>query len=222
LSALYAASQARNTSSAGRELAAGQGPDLGTNRWHNLKLQFSGTNISALVDGKLLFVAGDASYTNGLAGLVTGGDGNARNSAQFANFIINSVNGPKPPQTRFVQDAYPIYSKKMIPSRVAWTLLFAGLAWLLVASCATSRPDPIATVEAHAADFNEATPAIKNIWDQVVATVNSGDNTAALSALEALGGEPGLTPAQVRAVAHTERAVTTQLRHPPRKSDGAK
>jgi len=109
---LCAANQTRNAPPAGRELAAGQVDEMGTNRWHNLKLQFSGTNLTAFVDNKQVMTAGDETYTNGMAGLVTGGEGNARNSAFFANLIINSVNGPKPAPTAFAQDAYPMYLKK--------------------------------------------------------------------------------------------------------------
>jgi hypothetical protein len=104
-------------------------------------------------------------------------------------------------------------------SRIALAFFLLGFACLLATACATHHPDPIAIVERHAGDFNEATPAVKNIWDQVVATVNSSDHTAALSALEALRNEEGLTPAQSQAVTETERAIKSQPRLPPKQGD---
>jgi galactosylceramidase len=105
---LYASTQTKN-GEPGNQLAAGQAGEIGTNQWHNLKLQFSGTNITAFVDQKQVLTAGDGTYVNGMAGLVTGGQGNARNSALFDNLIINTVNGPKPKPTVFPQDEHPMY-----------------------------------------------------------------------------------------------------------------
>ena len=48
-------------------------------------------------------------YAGGLAGLVTGGEHNARNTALFDNLIINTGGGPKPRPTVFAQDQNPIY-----------------------------------------------------------------------------------------------------------------
>jgi galactosylceramidase len=106
-----AASQGRNSPAAGRQLATNQVENLETNRWHNLKLQFTGRTLTALVDNKPVMTADDGTYAAGMAGLVTGGEGKSRNSALFANLIINSVNGPKPAPTVFTQDAYPMYLK---------------------------------------------------------------------------------------------------------------
>ena len=36
-----------------------------------------------------------------MAGLLTGGFGDERNSAEFANLVINRVNGPMPAPTEF-------------------------------------------------------------------------------------------------------------------------
>jgi galactosylceramidase len=105
---LYASTQNKN-GDPGRQLAAGQAGEIGINRWHNLKLQFSGTNLTALVDQKQVLTAGDGAYAKGMAGLVTGGFGDARNSALFDNLIIKTVNGPKPAPTVFPQDAHPLY-----------------------------------------------------------------------------------------------------------------
>ena len=105
---LYASTQNKN-GDPGRQLAAGQAGEIGINRWHNLKLQFSGANITPLVDQKQVLTTSDGAYPKGMAGLVTGGFGDARNSALFDNLIINTVNGPKPAPTVFPQDAHPLY-----------------------------------------------------------------------------------------------------------------
>jgi hypothetical protein len=104
-------------------------------------------------------------------------------------------------------------------SRIALAFLLLGFGGFMATACATHHPTPIAIVERHAGDFNDATPAVKNIWDQVVATVNSSDYSATLSALEALRGEEGLTPAQSQAVTQTERAIKSQPRLPPKTGD---
>jgi hypothetical protein len=44
-----------------------------------------------------------------MAGLITGGAGDARNSALFDNLCINHVRGGAIPPTMFVQDEHPIY-----------------------------------------------------------------------------------------------------------------
>ena len=107
---LWLSTQTKN-GAPGKQLTNAPAGEIGTNQWHNLKLQFSGANITAFVDGKLVLTASDSTYASGLAGLVTGGEGNARNTALFDNLIINSVNAAKPEPTAFVQDAYPMYKQ---------------------------------------------------------------------------------------------------------------
>jgi galactosylceramidase len=108
--ALFAANQVRN-GQPGQQLAVGQAGEIGTNEWHNVKLQFSGTTITGLVDGKKVLTVDDKTYGRGLAGLITGGQGNLRNTALFDNLIINTVNGPTPEPTVFTQDAHPMYQQ---------------------------------------------------------------------------------------------------------------
>jgi hypothetical protein len=119
-----------------------------------------------------------------MAGLMTGGLGDARNSALFDNLIINTVNGPKPPPTVFAQDAHPMYDFNQNPATV---------------------------MSAYADDFNSGSPEAKNLWDQVVASVNSGDYATALSTLEQLQTDDGLPPRQKQAVQETEAAVKKQM-----------
>ena len=68
-------------------------------------------------------------------------------------------------------------------------------------------------MSAYADDFNSGSPGAKNLWDQVVATVNSGDYATALATLEQLQTEDGLLPRQKQAIQETEAAVKKQLRN---------
>jgi galactosylceramidase len=80
--------------------------------WHNVKLQFEGSKLTMLVDGKAVVTAEDATFGRGMAGLITGGQGNARNSALFDNVLVNTVNGGAVKPTVFAQDRQPLSKKK--------------------------------------------------------------------------------------------------------------
>jgi hypothetical protein len=105
---LFAAIQARGAA-ATRPLAAGKAANVAGNQWHNVKLRFSGTTISGYVDDVRVLTVSDPLYASGMAGLVTGGENNARNTAFFDNLIVNAVGAPKPPPTVFPQDIKPLY-----------------------------------------------------------------------------------------------------------------
>ncbi len=92
-----------------RQLAAGQARGWTSGGWHNVKLQFKGPTITMLVDGVAAASIEDGTYVRGMAGLITGGDGNARNTALFDNLLINRVNGAAVKPSVFVQDRHPIY-----------------------------------------------------------------------------------------------------------------
>jgi galactosylceramidase len=111
---LYVATQARARgdgaqSAAGIQLATGMAANIAGNQWHNVKLQFSGSTLTGFVDRTQVLTATDTSLASGMAGLVTGGENDSRNTAMFDNLIINTVNGPVPKPTEFAQDANPIY-----------------------------------------------------------------------------------------------------------------
>jgi galactosylceramidase len=106
--ALLAATQGRNAT-AGNQLAAGRADIPAPGQWHNVKLRFSGTTITGFVDDVQVLAVSNDLYASGMAGLVTGGENNARNTALFDNLIVNIVGGPKPQPTVFAQDQYPIY-----------------------------------------------------------------------------------------------------------------
>jgi galactosylceramidase len=105
---LFAATQARNAA-AGSPLATGKAGNAAGKQWHNVKLRFSGTTITGFVDEVQVVTASDTRFASGMAGLVTGGENDARNTALFDNLIVNTVGGPKPQPTVFSQDANPLY-----------------------------------------------------------------------------------------------------------------
>jgi galactosylceramidase len=106
--ALYVANS-RFKGSRDRQLAIGEVEPWRWHRWHNLKLRFQKQTITVLVDNAAVITAQDGEFDHGLAGLATGGEGDARNTALFGNLLINRVNGGAVPPTVFVQDRSPIY-----------------------------------------------------------------------------------------------------------------
>ena len=84
--------------------------NIAGNQWHNVKLQFCGSTLTGFVDKTRVLTATDTSLASGMAGLVTGGENDSRNTSLFDNLIINAVNGPEPKPTEFAQDANPIYN----------------------------------------------------------------------------------------------------------------
>jgi hypothetical protein len=94
-----------------RRVAVGSAKRWRWNQWHNIKLRFSGSSIVGFVDDVQVFSEDNNTFGNGLAGLATGGEGNARNTAIFDNLMITPISAGKPSPTIFVQDSYPIYQR---------------------------------------------------------------------------------------------------------------
>jgi hypothetical protein len=69
----------------------------------------SGTNLTVLVDGLQVLYATDATYRRVMAGLVTGGDADARNTACFSDLCVNAVGAPAPAPTAFGTQNLPLY-----------------------------------------------------------------------------------------------------------------
>ena len=61
-----------------------------SSRWHNLRLRFDGSNITALVDGNVVLRATDTSYAKGMVGLMTGG-GKKLSMSYFDNVFIRGL-----------------------------------------------------------------------------------------------------------------------------------
>jgi galactosylceramidase len=107
--ALYVAGE-RYKGSRDKQLAIGEAKRWRWNRWHNLKLRFEGNKITVLLDNEAVIVAEDSQYGHGLAGLITAGEGNDRNTACFDNLLINKVGGGAVKPTGF--DQTPIYGRR--------------------------------------------------------------------------------------------------------------
>jgi hypothetical protein len=65
-------------------LRSGTTTSLGTNRWHTLTLTFSGSTLTAKVDGTTVGTVNDSSFGSGVAGIAT----SQGQTAQFDNFQV--------------------------------------------------------------------------------------------------------------------------------------
>jgi galactosylceramidase len=106
--ALYAANQVKNATP-GKQLATGKVADFNPHQWHNVKLQFSGLTLTGFVDNQQVLSTKDETHAGGMAGLITGGDNDARNTALFDDLVINTVNGAKPKPAVFARGIEPMY-----------------------------------------------------------------------------------------------------------------
>lgn len=77
-------------------------------QWHQLKLRFSGSEITASVDGKQVLKVTDATYTKGMAGLIAGG-GKKPSMPYYDNLLINEVSGNVPKPTLPMEAVQPLY-----------------------------------------------------------------------------------------------------------------
>ncbi|TMC12078.1 MAG: galactosylceramidase [Chloroflexi bacterium] len=82
-------------------LRSGTVAALGTNRWHTLSLTFSGTTITAAVDGASVGSVTDTAWSVGQVGLGT----SQGETAQFDNLSVTSVAGPPPPPSGILRGA---------------------------------------------------------------------------------------------------------------------
>jgi galactosylceramidase len=105
---LYVSTQAPSAV-AGNLLASGRVGGVAGHQWHNLKLRLAGPTLTVLVDGLQVLYANDATYGRGMAGLVTGGDSDARNTACFSDLCVNAVGAPDPAPTRFTPPRAALY-----------------------------------------------------------------------------------------------------------------
>jgi hypothetical protein len=76
----------KSTQSSPTVLASGTGKALGTNAWHTLALAFTGSSITASLDGTKLGSATDASYPRGMVGIAT----SQTIHVQFDNLAVTS------------------------------------------------------------------------------------------------------------------------------------
>lgn len=106
---LFISTQKKNEA-IGNTLATATITNFSAEKWHNLKLQFSGAMISGFVDGIKVLSAQNSVYTKGMAGLMTGTDPKLRNTAFFDNLVISNENSATPAPAAFANIS-PIYKK---------------------------------------------------------------------------------------------------------------
>jgi hypothetical protein len=82
-----------NTSAQVTTLASGSVAALGTNTWHTLTLAFSGSSISARIDGGTVGTVTDATFPAGQVGFASGWN----YQTQFDNLTITGTTPPPPP-----------------------------------------------------------------------------------------------------------------------------
>jgi hypothetical protein len=74
-------------------LASGTTTALGTNSWHALSLAFTGSTITARIDGTIVGTATDGSFVRGHVGFASGWN----YQTQFDNLSVTALAGPIPP-----------------------------------------------------------------------------------------------------------------------------
>lgn len=94
-----------------KELGQTHLAEVGPGRWHNLKLRFEGTTITALVDGKPVLTGTDELYAHGMAGLLVGQDKIRVSTPFFDNLVINAVGAPAPAPNIPAPGQTPIYPR---------------------------------------------------------------------------------------------------------------
>jgi galactosylceramidase len=80
-------------------------------RWHTLKLQFSGARIRGYVDGKPAVEATDALYGKGMAGLLAGPAQAGLGMPYYRNVVVNRVDGALPPPSKPLPGQAPMYTR---------------------------------------------------------------------------------------------------------------
>src|SRR3954453_11557439 len=85
-----------NTSGQNTTLRSGNTASLGTNRWHTVALGFSGSTITATVDGTSVGSVSDSTFGSGVAGIGT----SQGETAQFDNLAITNGGTPTSPTAK--------------------------------------------------------------------------------------------------------------------------
>ena len=208
--ALYVANNATN-GAPGKLLARAQLADFSAKEWHNLKLAMAGPRLTASVNGVEVLSTNDATYVQGMAGLVTGGENDARNTACFDNLAINAVGAGKPEASGLAGMVTPMYQPAgtaRVPGTKAPGPLghpAAATGENAAAAAIPSRPAELA--EKYLNTFTSGSMAAKQSWDLAAASINAGDFPGALATLEDLRKQPGLSPGQAAAVDEVMAAI---------------
>jgi galactosylceramidase len=78
-------------------------------RWHTLKLRFSGSLIRGYVDGKPVLEATDTLYGKGMAGLLAGPAQSGLSMPFYRDVVVNRVDGALPPPSKPLPGQAPLY-----------------------------------------------------------------------------------------------------------------
>jgi galactosylceramidase len=92
-----------------KSLGIAQLPNIGPGQWHNLKLRFEGSKISAFVDEKQVLTATDSTYSHGMAGLMAGSGKKELSTPYYDNLLVNSVGAPTPESSRSLPGQVALY-----------------------------------------------------------------------------------------------------------------
>jgi len=106
---LYVSKQDEKNNETGTILAKGVAQNVTANRWHTLMLRFKGNTITGFIDNKQILKVSDSTFTEGMAGLVSGSSDKTTNKALFDNLIIKPCEGATPLPTVFDKRIYPMY-----------------------------------------------------------------------------------------------------------------
>ncbi|MEO5893140.1 MAG: family 16 glycoside hydrolase, partial [Ferruginibacter sp.] len=79
--------------------------------WHNLKLRFEGSAITAIVDGKPVLTVTDMLYSHGMAGLLALGGETKLSTPYFDNLLINTPGAKLPTPAVFSKNIKPMYKE---------------------------------------------------------------------------------------------------------------
>ena len=102
-------SQQDDKNELGALLAAGKISNIAADQWHTLMLSFSGSAIEGFVDKIQVLSAVDSTFSEGMAGLVTGSKDKTKNIAWFDNLLIKSPKGEIPSPADFSEKVIPMY-----------------------------------------------------------------------------------------------------------------
>ncbi|WP_457271586.1 hypothetical protein [Pedobacter sp. UYEF25] len=83
--------------------------NVSPNTWHNLKLRFNGSTITALVDGKSILTVTDTLYSHGMAGLLALGGKTKLGMPYFDNLLVNAPEAKLPTPTVFSKNIKSMY-----------------------------------------------------------------------------------------------------------------
>ena len=107
--------KASNDDSAGGERVLGTThlDGVAPGAWHSLKLQFSGSSITGLVDGKPVLTATDTLYDHGMAGVLAVQTDGKTSQPYYDNFSVAPVGGRVPPSIGPLPGQLPLYDGHM-------------------------------------------------------------------------------------------------------------